>query len=508
MHNFSDKPQCQYVKKFRASVSLNGRFVDILDIQDNVKACFSIVVKFGKAILEEQINHTTIIIPTSHDVEKVSPFSYNLEDNIISATIFLTNGLKQDFVTSVDDLMNMNYTVFHPTHSCPPLEPPKPETDCECACKPEHDYFDKPFHPGYGDYHHGFEHNKPCDRKPMCGPYATQSELRAESKHRQCSDKSIYNHLDILTNNLKKEENRSIHTDKVQDEKIYKLENDLKDIKHKNNFQHIEVHQAIKNESDERQNTYNELYKITQNIQNDGIGILNELEKTNKRIHHEIDRARNEERIIRDILKREEEERSNHDRDITNAIRIEEQNRKNEDRELSSKIKNEEQRAKNIEEEIRHDLIHNFKNLEQKYENLDKKIMKLHHYVDNNCQPKGDYVEYTTQLDGIKNITLPNKSNLIGKTSNDNNYPMIGVSENNIVEVGTKIGDLHLSGNSPRLQYNNTTLVNTDDITKFVPYSVYSKLDEKVSLLREELELAKINLRTLNETVAGILSKI
>lgn len=346
MHNFEEKPQCHNIKKYHAIVSLNGETVDVLDVYGHVKGSFIIRIKQGKAILEELINHSFIVIPTQGDVESISPFEYDKANDSISAMIYDIHGHGKKFVATTEDLMDLCEKLFVSKDRC-----------CE-----DH----KPFHPCDKDECH-LETEDACKpSKPLIDPYVTKSELMAESQRRQFNDsqileligcnkkdnKSIFTHLNNLKSTLNSEIERSIEVDRIYEKEIKDLNKSLKDVYHESQNHDIELRKAIKEEKENREKTCDELFYKFKLLQTENLKMLDSIEHLNKDLKREVSRAIGEERELNGKISKEANERDRAIVKVQDLVRIEETSRITKDNSLEARVKDEVRRAQFAEHKL------------------------------------------------------------------------------------------------------------------------------------------------------------
>lgn len=511
MHNFNERPECQYVKKYRASVSLNGDTVDVLDAQDNVKGSFTIKVKHGKAVLEEMVNHSTIVIPTHGEVESVSTFTYDSDNNTVSATIFDIHGHAQEFIAKVEDLMGICNKLFEPV--APKHDHLFPKRPHEDVLDPKFSYDEhKPHHPHDRDECKFKPEHEYKPNKPLIDPYVTKSELLDESRKRQYNDtkileiignnskdnKSIFGHIDALTSTMSREIERSKHTDKIHDERLDKVEKDLDVLHTESNFKDSELRKFVKKESDAREKGDTELFKQLNLAQNDILKTNDKIEFANAEIRKEQQRARSTERDLHNEVMREEGERIIGDKKLTSQILKEETARINDFRDLNSKIEAEYGRAKCAEALLSEDITKAFGDLKRDNNFVLDKVNDAVDYAMKSFQEKGDYVSYSVDDRSEKCIVLNNGN---GYNVKDNrgyvhNIGIIGLD--NKVIIGSQELPLLLQGDlSVRPMYNTSEMALAQDV------------DSAKESLKQEMQVEATKIRTqINEYVGGFQKQL
>lgn len=531
MHNFEDnkcwKPM---LRKYRASVSLSGNVVDVLDVHNQVVASFCLSIKFGKVALEEQISHSLIMIPVEGDAESFSPFTYDPEDNTIRTTIMKTNGESQVFVANINDLMEVKNEVWD---GCGDKHCHKPNH------KPE---FDKPHHkPGFDkpcdDLDPDFSYPKPpCDdkiefepehchkpsHKPFVDPYVTRSELMEESKKRKMSDlkirdiigenkedkKSIFGHIDSLTSGLNSEVERSRFEDKVQKERLDKVEHEFDSLRRHHGMSDNELRNMLKKESDTRSEGYSELFRLINLLQADDSHIREKIERHEANLRKETQILRSEDRDLHAKISEESEERVREDKKITELIRYEETARHNAVKEALSQISIETSRASIAEQEIKQDMHKHIDIARKNDELLRKRIDDVLAVSDKKYQEKGDYVK----LDD-KGIILENTDVLYIESANSN-VELVSVAkvdvDNNVV-LGDKNSKVVLVGSTENPFYNDSEIALKSEIPSlenYVDKGSYNQTLEQVIALQNQLLDLQQKYKTLNDQVYNLALKV
>ena len=81
-YKFIPHPCCRpsVSKRYRVVLSEDKMYADVYLIGGDIKACFYVSIEQGKAVLHDNVNHSTVVIPTQTTVKSKNPFYYDETD--------------------------------------------------------------------------------------------------------------------------------------------------------------------------------------------------------------------------------------------------------------------------------------------------------------------------------------------------------------------------------------------------------------------------------------------